>query len=46
MKKLKKFLRPVGIAIAVLGVMLALGFVARTADRTPINDLQVIVDGV
>ncbi len=46
MKKLKKFLRPVGIAIAVLGVMLALGFVERTADRTPINDLQVIVDGV
>jgi len=46
MKKLKKFLRPVGIAVAVLGVMLALGFVERTADRTPISELQVIVDGV
>lgn len=46
MKKLKKLLRPVGIALAVLGVMLALGFVDRTADRTPISDLQVIVDGV
>ncbi|HRH69484.1 MAG: FtsQ-type POTRA domain-containing protein [Flavobacteriales bacterium] len=46
MKKLKKFLRPIGIAVAVIGVMLALGFVERTADRTPISGLQVIVDGV
>ncbi len=46
MKKLKKFLRPVGIAVVVLGVMLALGFVERTADRTPISDVQVSVDGV
>lgn len=46
MKKLKRYLRPAGIALAVLGVMLALGFVERTADRAPITDLQVTVDGV
>lgn len=46
MKNLKRYLRPVGIAIAVIGVMLALGFVERTADRAPITDLQVTVDGV
>lgn len=46
MNKLKRYLRPVGIALAVIGVMLALGFVERTADRAPITDLQVIVDDV
>ncbi|MBL7950606.1 MAG: hypothetical protein JNM62_02700 [Flavobacteriales bacterium] len=46
MKNLKRYLRPVGIALAVIGVMLALGFVERTADRAPITDLQVTVDGV
>lgn len=45
MKNMKRFLRPVGIALAVIGVMIALGFVERTADRTPITDLQVVVDG-
>ena len=44
MKKLKRILRPVGIALAVIGVIVALGFVERTADRTPISDLEVIVD--
>ena len=37
MKKLKKFLRPLGIALLVIGVTLALGFVERTTDRTPIG---------
>ena len=46
MMKLKKFLRPAAIAVALIGVMLALGFVERTADRTPISELQVLVDGV
>jgi cell division protein FtsQ len=46
MKNLKRYLRPVGIALAVIGVMIALGFVERTADRTPITDLQVTVEGV
>ena len=45
MKKLKKFLRPLGIALLVIGVSLALGFVERTTDRTPIADLQVHVEG-
>jgi len=45
MKKIKRFLRPVGIAIAVIGVMLALGFVERTADRAQIVDLQISVEG-
>lgn len=46
MKKMKAYLRPLGIALAVIGVVLALGFVERTADRAPITDLQVTVDGV
>lgn len=45
MNKLKKLLRPLGIALLVIGVSLALGFVERTADRTPIADLQVQVEG-
>ncbi len=45
MNKFKRILRPVGIAIGVIGVMVALGFVERTADRTPLTDLEVIVDG-
>ncbi|HPF89353.1 MAG TPA: hypothetical protein PLL57_01680 [Flavobacteriales bacterium] len=44
MKKLKRILRPVGIALAVIDVIVALGFVERTADRTPISDLEVIVE--
>jgi len=46
MKKLKRFLRVTGMISAIAGVVLALGFVERTADRTPISDLQVHVDGV
>lgn len=45
MNKLKRILRPAGIALGVLGVMLALGFVERTADRTPITDLRIEVEG-
>lgn len=45
MKKLQRILRPIGVALAVIGVMLALGFVERTADRTTISDLEVIVEG-
>ena len=45
MNKLKRYLRPLGIAIAFLGVMFALGFVERTADRAPIVDLRVTVEG-
>jgi cell division protein FtsQ len=45
MNKLKRLLRPFGIALALLGVMVALGFVERTADRAPIVQLQVQVQG-
>ncbi len=45
MKNMKRFLRPAGIVLAVTGVMIALGFVERTADRAPITDLEVVVDG-
>lgn len=45
MSKLARHLRPAGIALGVIGVILALGFVERTADRTPINALQVTVEG-
>ncbi|MEO8589726.1 MAG: hypothetical protein ABI432_10185 [Flavobacteriales bacterium] len=45
MKKLKRILRVAGMVSAIIGVVLALGFVERTADRTPISDLQVHVDG-
>lgn len=45
MKKLKRYLRPLGIGLGVLMIALALGFVERTADRTPITDLRVHVTG-
>lgn len=45
MNKLKRYIRPLGIGLAVIMVALALGFVERTADRTPITDLRVIVTG-
>jgi cell division protein FtsQ len=46
MKKIKRLLRPIGIAVAILAVMLVLGFVERASDRTPISpDLDIIVDG-
>jgi len=45
MKKLKRLSRPIGIAIALAGALLTLGFVERTADRTPITALDVRVRG-
>lgn len=45
MKRFKSFLRPLGIAFAVIGILAALGFVERTADRTPIVHLDVKVSG-
>ncbi len=45
MKKLKQLLRPIGISLLLIGVLLALGFVERTTDRTPIADLDVRVVG-
>lgn len=45
MKVLKRYLRPAGIALGVIAVLAILGFVERTADSTPIVDLQVRVVG-
>lgn len=45
MKRFKKFLRPLGIVAAVLTIVIALGFVERTADRTLITTLDVRVKG-
>ncbi len=45
MNKLKRYLRPLGIGLGVLVIALALGFVERTSDRTPITDLRVHVAG-
>ena len=45
MNKLVRYLRPVGILLAVVAVLLALGFVERTADRTPVADIDVRVQG-
>ncbi len=46
MNSLKRSLRPLGIVLGVLVVVAALGFVERTADRTPVRALQVHVKGV
>lgn len=45
MKKLKGMLRPVGIVLGVLTIMLTLGFVERTTDGTPVTELRVHVQG-
>lgn len=45
MKKNRNILRMTGIAAAVIGVVVALGFVERTADRTPVSTLDVEVLG-
>ena len=44
-EKINKLIRPVGIGFLVLGGMVLLGFVERTADRTPITELFVRVKG-
>lgn len=43
MNRFQRFLRPLGIVLTVLGIIVALGFVERTADRTPITDLDIKV---
>lgn len=43
--KIQRLLRPLGIALAVLAVVFALGFVERTADRDPVVDIEVEVSG-
>jgi cell division protein FtsQ len=45
MNRFKRILRPLGIALTVAGALAALGFVERTADRTPIHTLDVRVKG-
>lgn len=45
MNRFKHLLRPLGIGMAVLGVLAVLGFVERTADRTPVSVLDVRVKG-
>lgn len=45
MKRFERMLRPIGIGLVVLGILAALGFVERTADRTRINALDVQVKG-
>lgn len=45
MNRFKRLLRPIGIGFIVLGILAALGFVERTADRTPVSALDVKVKG-
>lgn len=45
MKRMKSIMRPLGIVLAVLTVLIALGFVERTADRTLVTTLDVQVKG-
>jgi len=45
MNRFKRMLRPIGIGFVVLGILAALGFVERTADRTPVSALDVKVKG-
>lgn len=45
MERLKRLMRPLGIALLVLGVIAMLGFVERTADNTLITSLAVEVSG-
>lgn len=45
MSRLKKILRPIGIVAAITTVLVMLGFVERTADRAPVNAIDVEVVG-
>lgn len=45
MKKHRNILRAAGIVMAIAGVMVMLGFVERTADRTPVHAIDVEVRG-
>ncbi len=41
----KRYLRYAGMLLGSAIILLALGFVERTALRTPLNDLRVTVSG-
>lgn len=45
MKKAKRLLRPIGAVLAVMAIVVALGFVERNVDRTPVSDLKIVVKG-
>lgn len=45
MNKLKRILRPLMIVLSAVGVVVMLGFVERSSDRTPIADLKITVVG-
>lgn len=45
MKKLRRILKPVGILSALILMLVVLGFVERTADRTPVAGLDIRVKG-
>lgn len=45
MSKWKRYLRVSGLLLGALAIILALGFVERNAERTPLHDLQVKVSG-
>jgi hypothetical protein len=45
MKRLERFVRPAGILLAVISVLVILGFVERAADGTLIQDVRVHVKG-
>lgn len=43
--RIKRILRPLGIAVGVIGVLLTLGFVDRSTGGTPITEVVVKVQG-
>lgn len=43
--RIKRMLRPLGIAMGVVGVLLTLGFVDRSTGTTPITEVMVKVQG-
>jgi cell division protein FtsQ len=45
MNKWKRYLRYAGMLLGASVIVLALGFVERSADRTPLNDLRVKLSG-
>lgn len=45
MNRIKRLLRPVGIALAAIGVLLTLGFVDHSTGNTPITEVKVRVLG-
>ncbi|MEZ4806771.1 MAG: hypothetical protein R2815_04780 [Flavobacteriales bacterium] len=45
MKKARRLLRPIGAVLATAAVLVALGFVERNVDRTPVSALKITVKG-